>query len=77
MAGICWLFYAAVFDTEGEFDPTLHLDVVEFRIGYRLGNVAQRTDDAIVEQNRGVQGAVNGRERRVNRKVNEQTGGGK
>ena len=73
MAGICWLFYAAVFDTDGNFDPTIQTDVVEFRIGYRLGNAAQRTDEAITEQNREMQGAVDGRERRVNRKVTEQT----
>lgn len=75
--GICWLFYASMFDVEGNFEPTIHTDVIEWRIGYRLGNAAQRADDAVVQQNRDMQGAVHHRERRVNRKVEKQTGGSK
>lgn len=74
LAAVCWALYASMFDTSGGFDPTTEFDVVEYRIGYRLGMAVERTDRAITDQNRAMQGAVHHRERRVNRKVEEQTG---
>lgn len=66
-----WALYAATFDTTGRFDPVAEFDVVEYRIGSRLGIVAKRANQTIVDQNRGMQGVVNGREHRVNSRVDE------
>lgn len=73
LALICWALYTSVFDTGGNFDPTTHLDVIEYRLGYRLRSLAGQANDTIEEENRAMQGVVDGRARRVRKKVDADT----
>lgn len=68
---VAWALYAGTFDSRGNFDPVADSDVVGWRIGYRLGMASDGANQAIADQNAGVQGAVNGRAKRVHRKVDE------
>ncbi len=68
---LCWALYAATFDTRGNFDPVAQSDVIEHRIGWRLGTVASDANRSIEEQNRGAQRVVDGRARRVHKRVDE------
>lgn len=73
LAIVAWALYTAVFDTAGNFDPTTELDVVEYRIGRKLGMVADGANAEIERQNRAAQGAVNVRERRIGNRVESDT----
>ena len=73
LAGVAWLIWAAVHDTDGRFDPSMQWDVIEYRVGYRMGDLPGDANREIDRQNRGMQKVFNDHDRRIERQSEEHT----
>lgn len=74
LVGAIWALYIATFATDGRtFDPSFEPDVISYRFGVALGNIAEDAEDEVIETNYKMQQVADGRNDLNDRRVERDT----